>query len=260
MNKHVLISTLLFLSVTSNAQLTKRFSISANWGIGTDIGVLSKGYNVVEPIYIPSGIKPTMLRIQQPLRYTLGVQYKLNNTFSLIAGYSNVRRAMRYWSLDSTISSNNCGDCKLKLPLVRNNAFAGIRIHTPPASKPMFYFGNSLGYSWGRKSHRFRVNDAHPQAEAIAINNGREHRLIQVYYEEVSPIINLHTTIGAGYPLNKKLMLEMGLSFDNELTQGSSVHIHGYDPALNSTVQGYNANPLEFKSVYAHIGVRWQLK
>lgn len=260
MKKHALISTLLFMSFTVNAQFVKRFSVSANWSIGTDIRILSKRYNVVEPIFIPSGIKPALLRIQQPLRYTLGVQYKLNSTFSLIAGYSNIRRAMRYWSLDSSISSDNCGNCKLKLQLVRNNAFAGIRIHTPPSIKPVFYFENSLGYSWGRKSHRFRVNDAHPQAEAITINNGREDRLIHLFYEEASPIINLHSTIGAGYPLNKKLFLEMGLSFDNELTQGSAIHIHGYDPALNTTVQGYNANPLEFKSVYAHIGLRFRLK
>lgn len=260
MKKYAFISTLFFISFTVNAQFAKRFSISANWGIGTDIQVLSKRFNVVEPIYIPSGIKPTMLRVQQPLRYTLGIQYKLNNHFSLIAGYSHIRRAMRYWSLDSITSSNNCGDCKLKLQLARNNVFAGIRIHTPPSVKPVFYFENSLGFSWGRKTHPFRVNDAHPQAEAISINNGREDRLIHVFYEEASPIVNLHTTIGAGYPLNKKLFLEMGLSFDNELSQGSAIHIHGYNSTLNSTAGGYNANPLEFKSVYAHIGLRFRLK
>lgn len=260
MKKYFLISKIVLLSISVNGQFTKRLSLSANYSLGTDVRILSKRYNVVEPIYIPSAINPTMLRIQQPIRYTLVVQYKLNSTFSIIGGYSNIRRAMRYWSLDSFSSSNNCNECKLKLQIVRNNVFAGVRIHTPPSIKPMFYFENSFGYSWGRKSHRFLVNDEHTMAEAIVIHRGQEDRLIHVFYDESAPIINLHTTIGVGYPLHKKLFLEMGLSFDSELTHGSSLHIHGYSPALNSTVNGYNANPLEFKSIYASMGLRYSIK
>jgi hypothetical protein len=253
--------TLLMLSfsLSANAQVWDNFSISAHYGVGYDLSTSSDDYNISGPFYIPSDIESSIVRIQTPLRYGIGMDYGLNAHLSFGLGYGRTTRALRYWSLNETLIEETCIDCKLDLGIAQNNIRARVKFATDTESKLNFHLSTGLGISWMRHSLKHGLTAQDSQAEVL-LTNDVEYSLLQVYNNGRGPkSFGSLTALGINYELTSKLFLEVELAFDHEFVNKSELIIHSYDPDTDQTLGQYSPYDLEFKSLYTMLGLRYRL-
>jgi len=255
---------LLFIQGIASGQFSSKLSIGINMGIGYDMQQNNLDYFPTKLI-IPSNLGNSILRIENPKRYSGDIGYDINTNFEVFVSYGQTLRSMKYWSLDSLGTRDNCLHCKMKLKIKQNDLYFGIKLKTNFNSKVNFYFSSSLGLVWIKPSSRNATKkhfNENTQKEIISLHDDRDWYAVHVLQDGSladSGTLSLKYTIGSYYKIWKSAFLTINFSYNNELNNASDLVVWDYDNLNKIRTGGYNQLHLKFKSLYTNIGLKVNL-
>ena len=185
----ILITLMIFTGTKVDCQT--KFSIELNSGIGYDFQTRSNTYNLTGPLIIPSPIKSSILHIDKPIQYSFGIGYELNENLNLLIDLGQTSRALRYWSVDTIITSTTFQNDKLNLKIRNYFVDFGVRFTTNTTSRLNIFWDQTFGIGFGKSSPRYTLTKEDPQAELIYLNDRRVAALVNVSFE--NPIMSINS-------------------------------------------------------------------